>query len=189
MPSTPKPMPLRPVTTLLAMPLLCLLLVAAGCAAEQPTPPADAAEAPATTAPAATTEPDHQALQRQTLSTMRDVGVAMMGWLTDEVGAGAAGMTVTVGDWPETDLADLEAALVPVYLDELPRNDAWGHPFDYRVRLDDPMAERVMWIRSAGSDGRFDGETYETGPFDPALTGHDVVWTDGAFMVWPEKTE
>lgn len=171
------------------LPVLLLIGVLAlpGCARDgaeagtaEPAPAAEARQAPT---------PDHEQLQRETLSTMRMVGVAMMAWLTDAAGAAAAGQTVTATDWPSADFADVEAALVPAYLQDLPRDDAWGNPFEYRLSVADPLASNAMLIRSAGSDGEFEGDRYPMGSFHPEAHESDLVWTDGMFVRWPERPD
>ncbi|MEM6794464.1 MAG: hypothetical protein AAF725_10820 [Acidobacteriota bacterium] len=58
--------------------------------------------------------------------------------------------------------ADLEAILVPDFLDDLPEFDAWGHPYEFRLSSDlvrpDPAA-----VLSPGRDGLFEGSSYEGG--------------------------
>jgi len=125
--------------------------------------------------------------QRETVAKMRNAGTALMAWLTDQVGAAAAGEAVSIDALPAVGADDVEEVLVPTYLNHLPRVDGWGHPFEYRVAFDDPLGARVLSIRSPGADGRFDADVYETGPFDPDLYDRDIVWTDGYFVCWPER--
>jgi hypothetical protein len=130
---------------------------------------------------------DHRRAQRETMAAMRTVGTALVAWFTDQVGTGAAGASVVVGDYPPVGAGDVETLLVPDYLKFLPPDDGWGHPFEYRLAVDDPLAPRAILIRSPGADGRFDGDAYEIGAYDPRLFDRDLVWGDGYFMSWPER--
>ena len=58
------------------------------------------------------------------------------------------------GRYPTGTLADIHDALVPLYADQLPMDDAWGRP--WRVQSDG-TSYRIV---SAGSDGEFDGKTW-----------------------------
>lgn len=137
----------------------------------------------------AMTEPDEQRqLQRETLVTIRNIGTAWMSWLTDELGAAAAGKSATVYDWPYASPESLEEALVPTYIQELPRTDAWGHPLEFRASFGELEGDFLFLVRSPGSDGLFDGDSYEPGPFDPDESQSDIVWADGYFLRWPERT-
>lgn len=131
---------------------------------------------------------DQRQLQRETLVTIRNIGTAWMSWLTDELGAAAAGKSVTVYDWPYASPESLEAVLVPTYIQELPRTDAWGHPLEFRATFSELEGDFLFLVRSPGSDGLFDGDSYEPGPFEPDESQSDIVWADGYFLRWPERT-
>lgn len=75
------------------------------------------------------------------------------------------------------------------YMNEVPTRDGWDEPIEFYVRLDDLNAAQVIAIRSAGSDGEFEGDCYTVGPFDPAESGNDIVWADGFFIRWPENSK
>lgn len=136
-----------------------------------------------------TTEQDQSVLQNITVQTIRDVGVALMSWLTDEVGAAAAGSgLIDIRSWVSVRTSSLEEILVPKYLVQLPKEDAWGHELEYRVDLQDPEAKNVALIRSPGSNGSFETDVYEIGSFAPTDFERDIVWADGYFVAWPEKT-
>lgn len=151
------------------------------------------------TAPAAQA-PEHPRkdleAQKRTVGDLRNVGTAMFSWLTDQVGAAAAGQsqtpaqkppTVALADYPEISHADLEKILVPEYITDIPELDGWGHPYEFHLNTENPMAERVMAIRSPGRDGEFSGEDYEVGAFPPDSYDRDLVWVDGFFVQWPER--
>lgn len=76
---------------------------------------------------------------------------------------------------------------MPTYLATLPTEDGWGHPLEYRLRVDEPLAEHVMFVRSPGSDGELDSDSYQSGAFDPDETTRDIVWDDGYLISWPER--
>jgi hypothetical protein len=144
-------------------------------------PPAPKAQAPAP-------DPD-LAKQRQTVDDIRNLGTALFSWLTDEVGAGAAGKTQTVDMkvYPGITMAELEKLLVPDYIPAIPKTDAWGHPLEVRVNVKEYLSEKVMSIRSPGRDGKFSGDVYKVEGFKPTDYDQDIVWADGYFLRWPER--
>jgi hypothetical protein len=131
------------------------------------------------------TRTDHRRAQRETIDRMRTIGAAWFSWLTDQLGAAAAGKSYNVAEMSELTPADLEALLVPDYLDELPEVDGWDRPFEFRSsgRL---LTSQVMSIRSPGSDGRYEGSEYEMAGFPSAQHGRDIVWADGFFVRYPQ---
>jgi uncharacterized protein len=132
--------------------------------------------------------------QKRTISDIRNVGTAMFSWLTDQAGAAAAGQSQTETPTPPADLKnyppisfeELGKILVPDYLRELPKTDGWGHPYEYYLNVEDPMAQQVMMIRSPGKDGKFSDVRYSVGAFEPDDLDQDIVWADGYFVRWPE---
>jgi len=129
-----------------------------------------------------------KAKQKRTVADSRVVGTAMMAWLTDAVGAAAAGQanTVEMTSYPGISLTDLETQLVPLYLQVVPPLDGWKNPFDYHLKVTDPLAEQVMAIRSFGRDALPEGASYDPGPFTPTDYDRDILWTDGFFVRWPQ---
>jgi len=135
-----------------------------------------------------------KAKQKRTVADMRNAGTALFSWLTDQVGAAAAGATSTgtvdlgsyAGGTPVTGDA-LTTLLVPQYLQSVPVLDGWKHPFDYFVDAANPLAKHVMAIRSYGRDGSASGKTYTVTSFDPTDYDQDIVWADGFFVRWPQK--
>lgn len=128
---------------------------------------------------------DHARAQAETMTALREAGTAMLAWHTDAVGAAAAGQDVD--EWPAITTGDVRRVLVPTYLATLPTEDGWGHQLEYRLRIDDLQDEHVMLVRSPGSDGEFDSDSYESGAYDPDETARDIVWGDGYFISWPER--
>lgn len=132
---------------------------------------------------------ENERKQRQTVADMRNLGTAMFSWLTDQVGAGAAGQNqiLEVAKFPNIPRSKLEELLVPAYLQSVPEKDGWGHPYDIRLNVADKLSQRVMLIRSPGRDGLYSGELYSVTSFPPSSYDEDLVWADGFFVRWPQK--
>ena len=134
-----------------------------------------------------------KAKQKRTVADMRIVGTAMFSWLTDQVGAAAAGASGTT----TVDLSsygsvlrstDLLTVLVPDYLQEVPYLDGWKRPYDFYLKTATPTAQQVMAIRSTGRDGTAEGTQYTVTNFEPTDYDRDVLWADGFFVRWPQKS-
>ena len=70
----------------------------------------------------------NKAKQKRTMADMRVTGTAMFSWLSDQVGAAAAGQEATVidlGDYTEIDHEALRETLVPQYIEHIPERDGW----------------------------------------------------------------
>lgn len=129
-----------------------------------------------------------EAAQKRTVADIRNTGTAMFSWLTDQVGAAAAGqLQVDMDRYAVLSREELQAILVPMYLQEVPETDGWGNPYDYYLNVANPVAEQVMSIRSPGRDGRFSADSYTVTSFDPSEFDEDIVWADGFFVRWPQK--
>ncbi len=133
-----------------------------------------------------------KAKQKRTVADIRNTGTAMFSWLTDQVGAAAAGAsasnikTTTYGT--EKTASDVAAKLVPQYLQDVPVNDGWKTSYDYFLNTENPLAAQVMLIRSLGRDKTVETEDYTVTAFDPTAYDEDIVWADGFFVRWPQKT-
>ena len=129
----------------------------------------------------------HKAKQKRTMAEIHETGKAMISYLTDQVGAAAAGaQSVDIGDYgPMMDVPDLSTLLTPKYISRIPDSDAWGHSFEYFLNTDDLLASRVMLIRSPGLDGSFSGDDYTHEAFTTTDFDQDIVWADGIFIRWP----
>jgi len=152
-----------------------------------------APDGPSTPRAAGGDAPDTSDPQVQALLDMRTIGVAMFAWLGDHVAAGSPADHEDDApfDWsrcPSISHAELTALLVPRYAEELPEADPWGRPYELCFDREASTPAYRIGIRSAGSDGRFAGDTYVGGPFDPERTAEDLVWIDGFFVRWPEET-
>ena len=130
-----------------------------------------------------------KAKQKRTVADERISGTAMFAWMTDEVGAAAAGATATIdlSIYPAITHDDLRNLLVPVYIETLPTLDGWKQPYNYYCNVADVHARHVLAISSGGGDGALAGTTYNVGGFDPTDYDQDIVWTDGFFARWPQK--
>jgi prepilin-type N-terminal cleavage/methylation domain-containing protein len=131
-----------------------------------------------------------KAKQKKTVADMRIAGTAMFSWLSDQVGAAAAGGAVTaldLSDYDEIDTADLKTLLVPLYIESLQDLDGWKRPYTFYCDVADPHSRHVLGIASGGRDGTSAGPTYTVGGFDPTDYDQDIVWTDGFFARWPQK--
>src|SRR5829696_125961 len=139
--------------------------------------------------PAAT---DEEA-QKRTVADIRNTGTAMFSWLTDQVGAAAAGQSQTeIGDIDLDDYSvlsrdEVQSILLPQYMQTVPEKDGWGNPYEYYLNVENPLAVQVMGIRSPGRDGRFSVDSYTVTSFDPSEFDEDIVWADGFFVRWPQR--
>ncbi|HEY3567348.1 MAG TPA: prepilin-type N-terminal cleavage/methylation domain-containing protein [Thermoanaerobaculia bacterium] len=132
-----------------------------------------------------------KAKQKRTVADMRNAGTAMFSWLTDQVGAAAAGAAATEVDlsqYTASNATDVAAVLVPQYLQSVPAKDGWKQDFKYWLETADPLKKTVMAIGSGGRDKTFDGGPYTVAGFDPTDYDQDIVWADGFFVRWPQKT-
>jgi hypothetical protein len=132
--------------------------------------------------------------QKRTVSDIRNTGTAMFSWLTDQVGAAAAGQSqmpdekrVRLDSYPALSHDELQEILLPQYMQKVPERDGWGNPYEYFLNVENPLALNVMSIRSAGRDGRFSGTDYNVTAFDPEDFDEDIVWSDGFFVRWPQR--
>ena len=131
--------------------------------------------------------------QKRTVAAIRNTGTAMFSWLTDQVGAAAAGQsqteqaptTVELKHYPLVSREQLEKLLVPDYIQKIPATDGWGHPFEYYLNTADPLSPQVMGVRSPGRDSDFSAASYTVGPFDPDDFDEDIVWADGFSYAGP----
>ncbi len=135
-----------------------------------------------------------KAKQKRTVGDIRAVGAAWFSWLTDQVGAAAAG-TANTYDYSSLSttvtsanlLATLFQSTSMFYIQVVPNNDGWGNPFDYRWS-GNVLSAQVMGICSEGRDGgTSSGCTgdYTMGPFNATKYDSDIVWADGFFVRYP----
>jgi type II secretion system protein G len=131
-----------------------------------------------------------KAKQKRTVADMRNTGTAMFSWLTDQVGAAAAGQTTTdvnLASYASTNLTTLSTLLAPQYLQAMPNLDGWKTPYDYYLNTENPLAKNVMAIRSQGRDKTASASSYSVTSFEPTDYDQDILWADGFFVRWPQK--
>lgn len=131
-----------------------------------------------------------KAKQKRTVGDIRDVGAAWFSWLTDQVGAAAAGSTTKTYSLPGSSVSGdvLLQTLYPndnmFYIQEVPNTDGWGNDVEYWYS-GNPLTAQVMAIRSPGRNDVFMGNTYTMGPFLASDYDQDIVWADGFFVAYP----
>jgi prepilin-type N-terminal cleavage/methylation domain-containing protein len=134
--------------------------------------------------------------QKRTVGDLRNVGTCWMSWLTDQVGATAAGATTRTFDLSGLSLIPHDDLFQSLYLSQdfyycqdIPGYDGWGYGFEYYLNLDNLSGANVMAIRSAGRDGAFSATNYPIGPFLATQYDSDLVWADGLFIRYPAGVE
>jgi prepilin-type N-terminal cleavage/methylation domain-containing protein len=133
-----------------------------------------------------------KAKQKRTVADIRNTGTAMFSWLTDQVGAAAAGSTgssVNLGSYGSGKVAvdTMASILTPQYLQSIPTLDGWKHPYEYYLNTANPLAKNVMAVRSLARDGAGSSSDYTVTSFEPTDYDQDIVWADGFFVRWPQK--
>ena len=132
-----------------------------------------------------------KAKQKRTVGDIRAVGGAWFSWLTDQVGAAAAG-TANRYEYDTLDqdltsdqlLATLFQDTSMFYIQEVPTRDGWGNNYEYRWSTN-VLSAQVIGIASGGRDGSIKGGTYTMGPFNATKYDEDIVWADGFFIRYP----
>lgn len=92
-------------------------------------------------------------------------------------------------EYPETsvDYETLVGALRPTYLRDIPRLDGWLRPLEFAIEPATPGSPGGYAIRSAGRNGTYEGTEYTQGTTgDPDC---DIVWANGAFVVYPDVVQ
>jgi type II secretion system protein G len=132
-----------------------------------------------------------KAKQKRTMADMRIVGGAMFSWLTDQVGAAAAGAastTINLSSYGGMKTpTDLTTVLVPQYLQDVPIKDGWKSRYQYYLNTANPHSQNVMAIRSTGRDSTAETNDYTVTGFTPTDYDRDVVWADGFMVRWPDS--
>ncbi len=131
-----------------------------------------------------------KAKQKRTVSDVRSVGEAWFSWLTDQVGAAAAGAQTFNFDFGSSITAEqLQSTLFPsttfFYIQTVPELDGWGGSYEYRLDNSNIAGYPVMGIRSPGRDKTTTGAQYPVGPFIATDYDQDIVWVDGFFVNYP----
>lgn len=128
-----------------------------------------------------------KAAQKKSMGDIRIVGTGLMSWLTDQGGAAAAAgaETIDLTEIPELTRAQINAILVPRYIQITPDVDGWKTPYEYRLDKTNVHGRLILGVRSLGRDGIAQGTSYTTGSFEPTDYDQDLVWIDGGFVRWP----
>ena len=119
------------------------------------------------------------------MADARNVGTAMFQWVTDQVGAAAAGVALNEYSGASSATA-VESVLVSAYIQDVPDNDGWKGSYTYRLNTANPGAARVMFVGSGGRDKSI-GSSWNKQAFDPTDYDQDIIWADGDFIQWPQK--
>jgi type II secretion system protein G len=133
-----------------------------------------------------------KAKQKRTVADIRNTGTSMFSWLTDQVGAAAAGAAATdidLSKYSASDATTVQSVLVPQYLQSVPVKDGWKKDYKYWLETTNVLQRNVMAIGSGGRDGSTPSGTYTVVGFDPTDYDQDIVWADGFFVRWPQKTQ
>ncbi len=132
--------------------------------------------------PAAAITPAEMEPLRITQAGLTAIRDGIGAWLTDQVsrppwraGTGCDD-PFDVTTVPAISHPELEALLVPAYLDTLPELDGWGNPYELRLAVADPLAPHVAVVRSAGANATFEGTVYTRA--DTTTLRQDLVVLD-----------
>jgi general secretion pathway protein G len=131
-----------------------------------------------------------KAKQKRTVADMRITGTAMFSWLSDEVGAAAAGASVTsidISQYKAISISNLRDLLTPQYIETIQLLDGWKTDYQYFLDPSNPLNQQVMAIGSGGRNRSTVAGSYTVAGFDPTDYDQDIVWADGFFVRWPQK--
>ena len=136
-----------------------------------------------------------RAKQKRTMADMRTLGTALEARATDRNAyletrdPRMATLTADALDFANAHpltFAELERALMPTYTRTLPREDAWGNDFEFRVGSFEGGRAASYAIRSLGKDGKADRQQYEHRTI--SSYEEDLVFSVGNFLQYPEGT-
>ena len=131
-----------------------------------------------------------KAKQKRTVADMRITGTAMFSWLSDEVGAAAAGAAITsvdISQYKAIDISSLRDLLTPQYIETVQELDGWKTDYQYFLDPTNPLNQQVMAIGSGGRDRSTVSGQYSVAGFDPTDYDQDIIWADSFFVRWPQK--
>jgi general secretion pathway protein G len=111
--------------------------------------------------------------QKRTIGDIRSVATALEAYAIDN---GLYPSSPATGP-----LDAVAASLEPTYAAAIPRADGWGTPFDYVT----DAAGSAYTVTSYGKD------RVPSGPASGSFSDmrHDVVFSTGAFVTWPEGAQ
>lgn len=116
-----------------------------------------------------------KAKEKRTMTDIRTIASAWEARASETNSFTSAGMA-----FPESTLTwtEINAALSPTYSRGIPRYDGWGREFGFGV-----AGPKDYAIRSAGRDGKFDGDYVNGATDNPDC---DIVYANGSFVVYPD---
>lgn len=125
--------------------------------------------------------------QKRTMADMRSLATAWESYATDVNAYTPAAQVGSTFAWPTVtrDVPAMEALLTPTYIRNLPQTDGWSTFFEFGV--DSATSAQSYAIRALGKDKSADGASYTSGM--TGLFECDIVYADGAFVVWPEGVQ
>jgi general secretion pathway protein G len=113
--------------------------------------------------------------QKRTMADIRSLATAAESYATDN------------NQYPQT----LDA-LAPKYIKFLPKNDGWGHPFEFMCLPDETGKCTGYVLASGAKDGRMERELRESAAQPPGATTNfdcDIVYANGKFEEYPEGVQ
>ncbi|MDA8021311.1 MAG: hypothetical protein MPN21_28090 [Thermoanaerobaculia bacterium] len=123
-------------------------------------------------------------LQQEATEDILAVTVGMFSWLIEWAGRTGPGAlpvegtaSIDVTSVPIVSHSELEVLLVPTYMVSVPELDPWGNAYEFRLALP-PVGLAVVAMRTAGSDGVFEGTVYQGG--NVASPSEDLVMFQGS---------
>jgi general secretion pathway protein G len=124
-----------------------------------------------------------RARQKRTMADIRVIAAAWESRHVDTSGYLPAGQATTLdfGDTTTLTWDEMTSMLSPTYLREVPKRDAWGTDLEYRTD------NYLYYIRSAGKNKSFEGDTYTT--LRTQYFECDIVYGNGQFLVVPEGVQ
>src|SRR4051812_8430429 len=114
-----------------------------------------------------------KAKQKRTVADVRNAGTAMFSWLTDQVGAAAAGATATEVSLSSANYGTaltaggITALLVPQYLQSVPEKDGWKNTYSYYMHTSNVLAQTVLAVRFQCRGGSSITDHHTVGRFRP----------------------
>jgi general secretion pathway protein G len=115
-----------------------------------------------------------RARQKRTMADIRSIAQAWESSNSEKGNFGAAGLTFPTAVTHD----ELTTSLSPTYMRAIPKSDGWGRPLQFGAD------GKVYAIRSAGRDGIYESDTYESGAGDNPDC--DLVYSNGNFVRYPE---
>ncbi|MEM6457347.1 MAG: hypothetical protein AAF772_19830, partial [Acidobacteriota bacterium] len=134
--------------------------------------------------------------QELVVDDIAQVNNAMFGWVISQIvraGGDDAAAAIARGTAPPYDVTavpsidhpTLEGLLAPTFLPCVPVNDRWGAPYDYRLNVANLFSGDLLAIRSAGSDGVFEGDAYLVDPVPGGEPDEDLVLANAIWLRLP----